>query len=308
MLNKLKFNNDTQKIMFEVIISLLPAVFYKVYTFGWLGLFALVTLLTTALVTEKVLAKALKVKSDLADYTSTITALLLFLAMNSNMTFLIYFIASFVAIGLGKMVYGGFAKNIFNPAMVGWCFVMISFPQFMTKHLDYTTTLSLTESLNIFIGSLSIDSYTSTTPLDEYKPFALLLLEIPEILILNLLTLAGGLYILIRKIISPVFPIALTIGTTFAILVFGYKFTEACQLFFLYGPIILAAFYIITDPVSSPSISKAQFVYSFCIGFIAILIAKFGTYPIGMAFAVLFMNAFNFILDKTFIKGKQKND
>lgn len=307
MFNKLTFKNDTQRIMFEVIISLLPAVLYKVYSFAWFGLFSLSTLLVTAFITEKILAKILNIKSNLADYSSIITAILLFLALNCNMTFFIYFIASFTAVGLGKMVYGGFAKNIFNPAMVGWCFVMISFPQFMTKHLDYSAIVNFNESLNIFLGTLSIDSYTSATPLDEYKPFHLLLLEIPAIFNLNMLILAGGCYLLARKIISPVFPIALSLGVVVALVAFSFKFIEATTLFFLYGPIILAGFYIVTDPVSSPSLPKAQFVFSFFVGFIAILIAKYGTYPIGIAFAVVFMNSFNFILDQLFNKGKLRN-
>lgn len=288
--------------MFEVIISLLPAVFYKIFIFGWLGIFSFATILATALATEKLSAKILKVKSNLGDFSSTVTALLLFLSLYPNMTFFIYFIATFVAIGLGKMIYGGFAKNIFNPAMVGWCFAMVSFPQFMTKHLDYNAVLTFNESWNIFAGTLSIDSFTSTTPLNEYKPFHLLFLKIPQIFNLHMLILAGGIYLLARKIISPIFPIALSLGIAFAIFIFGFKFIEACHLFFIYGPVILAAFYIITDPVSSPSIRKAQFVFSFCIGFIAIFIAKMGTYPVGMAFAVLFMNSFNFILDNLFTK------
>lgn len=304
----INFKTDSQRIMFEVIASLIPAVLYKVYIFGWLGLFSLATLLITALLTEKTCAKLLDLKSDLADYTSCITALLLFLALYPNMTFFIYFTAAFIAIALGKMVYGGFAKNIFNPAMVGWCFAMVSFPQFMTKHVDYNLTLSLTETLQILAGSLSIDSYTSTTPLNEYKPYHEIILQVPAIFNLHMLILAGGLYLVIRKIISPIFPIALSIGVAAGIYIMGFKFIEASYLFFIYGPVILAAFYIITDPVSSPSLPKAQFIYSFFIGLIAIIIAKIGNYPVGMAFAVLFMNSFNFILDKIFTKGELKND
>lgn len=321
MLKSINFKNDTQRIMFEVIASLIPAVIYKTYVFGWLGVFAITTLLIAAIITEKTFAKVLNLKSDLGDYTSIITAILLFLTLSCNLTAFIYFIASFVAIGLGKMIYGGFAKNIFNPAMVGWCFVMVSFPQFLTKHLDYSTTLNFTDSLNIFLGLTNVDTYTSATPLNFFKIDSYtsasptitqhhleeLLPAVPQILYLNLITLAGGLYILARRIISPVFPIALALGTLTALLSFDYDvdFIVTAELYFLYGPAILAAFYIVTDPVSSPSISRAQFVFSFFIGFISILIAKMGSYPIGMAFAVIFMNSFNFILDKTFATRKQ---
>jgi electron transport complex protein RnfD len=298
----LNFKNDTQKIMMMVILSILPAVIFKVYTFGFLGLLSLLTLVITALVTEKVLAKVLNIKDDLADYTSLITAILLFMSLNCNMSFFVYFIASVVSIGLGKMVYGGFAKNIFNPAMVGWCFIMLSFPQYMTKHIDPTTSLNLIESLKVFFAFNNVDSLTQATPLTQYK------LEggfnaVQSLAIINLLTLAGGLFLVAKKVITPIFPIAMFVGLIFSSFLFNYDMATSLQAFGLYGPFILAAFYIITDPVSSPSLPKAQAFYSFAIAFVAVLIAKFGVYPVGIAFAVVFINSFNFILDKLFNKG-----
>lgn len=298
-----KFKNDTQKLMFEVVVSLTPAIAYKVFTFGFLGLLSFLTLVITAILTERAISKILKVEDNILDFSSIITAILLFLALSCNMSIFVYIIASFVSIGLGKMVYGGFAKNIFNPAMVGWCFVMISFPQFMTKHVDYSLSLNLEQSLNIFLGLSNVDSITQATPLTQYKTLFSNFTEVSEILITNILILLGGLYLIARKIISYIFPVFMFIGVLFSLYVFNYDITKSIEVFILYGPFILAVFYIITDPVSSPSIPKAQAAYSFLIGFISILIAKFGVFPVGIAFAVLFMNSFNFILDKIFNKG-----
>ena len=303
MLN-LKFKNDTQKIMFEVTASLIPAVLYKVFVFGWLGLFSLMTLLATALIAERLLSKALKIKHDLADFTAAITAILLFLALNCNMHAFVYFTASFIAIGLAKAVYGGFAKNIFNPAMVGWCFVMLSFPQYMTKHLEFSNNINFVESLNIFFTFYNIDALTQATPLTEFKVNDVFSISNP-IFTTNMLILAGGVYILIRNIINFVFPTMFTLGLIAALVVFNYDLYKGFEMFVFYGPMILGAFYIITDPVSSPSLKHAQALYSFAIAFIAVLIAKLGAYPIGLAFAVIFMNSFNFILDKTFATRKQ---
>jgi len=299
----LNFKNDTQKIMFEVLISLLPAILYKLYIFGRLGALSLITLTVVALTTEKSLSKLLKIKSDLGDYTSLITAVLLFLALNCNMHAFIYIVASFIAVGLGKIVYGGFAKNIFNPAMVGWCFVMISFPQYMTKHVDYNSSINFIESLRVFFSFYNIDSLTQATPLTQYKHDNSVFEANCMLATLNILTLIGGLYLIAKRVISYIFPLFMSLGVILALFVFNYDIIQASKLFFLYGPIILAAFYIITDPVSSPSLAKSQMVYSFAIGFISILIAKLGAFPVGVAFAVLLMNSFNFILDKAFNKG-----
>ncbi|HAG52894.1 MAG TPA: hypothetical protein DCL21_03810 [Alphaproteobacteria bacterium] len=299
----LSLKNDTHKIMFEVIISLIPAILYKVYIFGWLGAFSLITLIATALITEKALSKILQIKSDLGDYSSLITAILLFLALNCNMHAFIYIMASLVAIGLGKIVYGGFAKNIFNPAMVGWCFVMISFPQYMTKHIDYNNSINFIDSLRVFFSFYNIDSLTQATPLTQYKHDQGLFDSNCMIATLNILTLIGGLYLIAKRVISYIFPLFISLGVIVALFTFDYELFAASSLFFLYGPIILAAFYIITDPVSSPSLVKSQMVYSFMIGFVSILIAKLGVFPIGVAFAVLLMNSINFILDKVFNKG-----
>lgn len=298
----LNIKNDTQKIMLLVILSILPAVVYKVFVFGFLGLFSFTILILTALVSEKILAKILNIKDDLADYTSLITAILLFMSLNCNMSFFVYFVASFVAIALGKMVYGGFAKNIFNPAMVGWCFIMLSFPQYMTKHIDPTTTLNFIESLKVFFAFSDVDSLTQATPLTQYKLSGGFNIS-ENLAIINLLTLAGGLFLVAKKVISTIFPTAMFIGLIFSSFIFNYDMAVSLQAFCLYGPFILAAFYIITDPVSSPSLPKAQALYSFAVAFIAILIAKMGVYPVGIAFAVIFMNSFNFILDKAFNKG-----
>lgn len=298
----LNFKNDTQKIMMLVILSILPAVIYKVFVFGFLGLFSLATLILTALATEKILAKILNIKDNLADYTSLITAILLFMSLNCNMSFFVYFIASFIAISLGKMVYGGFAKNIFNPAMVGWCFVMLSFPQYMTKHIDLQASLSFIESIKVFFAFSDIDSLTQATPLTQYKlqnGFSIS----QSLAMINLLTLAGGLFLVFKKVISPIFPVAMFFGLAVSLSIFDYDVISGLIAFIAFGPFILAAFYIITDPVSSPSLPQAQAFYSFAIAFIAILIAKMGVYPVGIAFAVIFMNSFNFILDKAFNKG-----
>lgn len=311
-----KFKNDSQKIMFIVVATLIPAVAYKIFVFKWLAVFALSTLVITALLTEKLLSKLLGVKYNLKDYTALITALLLFLALNSNMNVFIYFVAAFISIALAKVIYGGFTKNIFNPAIVGWCFVMLSFPQYMTKHINYDENLNIgfKQSAQVFFADKSVDSYTSATPLTQYRKITKYaergnVLELPKnepkgLLIINLLTLAGGLVLILTKTITYVMPLFMFTGLAAALLVFKYPFYEAFIVYALYGPFILGAFYIITDPVSSPSLKRSQAIYAFAIGFVALLIAKLGAYPIGVAFSVLLMNSFNYILDNYFAHKK----
>lgn len=312
-----KSKTSTPKIMLFVIISLLPAIIYKVYVFSLLAILSLLSLLVSCIVTEIVFSKVLKQKPNLKNYTTIITALLLFLAFNPNMPYFVYIIAGFVAIFLGKLVYGGLGKNIFNPAMVGWCFVMLSYPQFMTKHIHSTHDISISEQLEIFTNQKNtIDSYSQATPLGEYKSYVKydsfseasapnikqiandLISYNQQTLILNILILIGGLSLLALKVINYIIPSFFIIGTFISCLILGYEVIPAFKLFITTGPFILAAFYIITDPVSSPNLRLSQILYSFIIAFISILIAKYGAYPIGVAFATIFTNAWVFILDK----------
>lgn len=305
-----KFKTKTQQIMFEVAISLIPAVLYKVYMYGFIAVFALLTILITCIVTEIIAGKVLKIKSNILDFSSIVSALILFIALNPNMPIGVYIIASIICIGLGKMVYGGLGKNIFNPAMVAWCFIMISFPQYMTKfaHVDIPVTLNHAYSIFMGIGSIdsidSIDSISQATPLGIYKDQHAINIPL-QIAELNLLILLGGIYLFIRSIVSYIFPLFLTLGTILAIYIFDGK--QAMELFFFAGPFTLAAFYIITDPTSSPNFKPAQAIYSFCIGFLSILIAYKGAYPVGVAFATLIMNSFVFLLDKPFRKKDINN-
>ena len=314
---------SSQRIMIETSLSLMPAVLFKIYTIGWLAVFSFITLVSSCLLTELIFTKLAKKEIQLKDFSSVVSALLMFLAFNSNMPFFVYAIAGVVCIFLGKMIYGGLGKNIFNPAMVGWCFSMISFPQFMTKHLDTSKTVDFLQAIKIFTHNINVDAISQATPLTSFKSnvdsishatnLGSLSHDIlqsftnypQDLLILNILILAGGIFLILRSIINITMPLFLFLGVIVGIFIFDAQLINSAKMFILTGPIILTAFYIVTDPATSPNIKIAQSLFSFLVGLVGILIAYKGAYPIGIAFATLIMNSFVFILDQLFTKKRK---
>lgn len=310
-------NNTTPRIMLLVSLTLVPAVLYKIIIYSWFGLFSFCCTVTSCLIFEIILSKILKSPAKINDFSALLTALLLFLALNSNSPYFVYLSASLSAIGLAKLSYGGLGHNLFNPAMIGWCFVMLSFPQYMTKHYDFNKSITFNQAQHVFLNNNVIDSYSSATPLSQFKSLLYspqkiektagqnLAQKNTKLIILNVLILAGGLLLLALRIISSIFPIFLISGSLSAIAILNYNFVDSSILYLLTGPFILASFYIITDPVTSPNLKTAQAIYAFIIGFLAIIIARLGSYPIGMAFAVIFNNAFVPIYDKICLRIRQ---
>ncbi|MCP4355048.1 MAG: RnfABCDGE type electron transport complex subunit D [Proteobacteria bacterium] len=295
---------SSQRIMIETSLSLMPAVLFKVYTIGWLAVFSLITLTLSCLLTEFVFTKLAHKKTSIKDFSSLVSALLMFIAFNANMPFFVYAIAGIVCVFLGKMIYGGLGKNIFNPAMIAWCFAMISFPQFTTKHLAPSETVDFAQSIKIFLHHINVDAISQATPLTTFK--ANIIEAIPQdLLILNILILAGGIFLLFRSIINLTPVLFLFLGVIFGIFIFDAQIVNPVKLFILSGPIILTAFYIVTDPATSPNVKLAQAVFSFLVGLIGILISYKGAYPIGIAFATLIMNSFVFILDDIFTRKRK---
>lgn len=312
MIGILKNNNEplsSKRIMIEVTASLVPAIAFKIYSIGWLAVFSLSTIILSCLLSEIIFSKVLKTESKISDISSLVTAVILFLCFNANMPYFIYIIASVVSIVLGKIVYGGLGKNIFNPAIVGWCFSMISFPKYMTTHINPTEHVDFLESAKIFSNISNVDAISQATPMGTFKTLNFAhFVNIPDqLFIINLLILLGGLFLVRRGIINLIMPMFLCLGIIIGLSIFNsYDFKVASNLYFISGPVMLAAFYIVTDPATSPNLKPAQALYSLLIGFIGILIAYKGAYPIGIAFATLIMNSFVFLLDSLFTKSYKK--
>jgi electron transport complex protein RnfD len=312
-------------IMFNVIFALVPAFAFSLIFFGVGALIVTSVAIVSCVIFEYLLAKyVLKIEPSIKDGSAILTGLLLAFNVPSNLPIWIIILGSLVAIGIGKMSFGGLGKNPFNPALVGRVFLLISFP------VQMTSWPKVVESRFAYL-----DATTGATPLSILKeglkngePMSKLMDQIPEYSQLFLgnmggslgeisaaALLLGGLYLIWKKIITWQIPVSI-IGTVVLFtgllwLIDPEKFAD--PLFHLLaGGIILGAVYMATDMVSSPMTGKGQIIFGVGIGLLTMVIRLFGAYPEGVSFAILIMNAFVPLIDK-YVKPKRfgeviKND
>ena len=320
-----KKTNSVSQIMLWVIVATLPGLFALIYFFGFGVLINLVIACTTALVTESIILKLRQrpVIPILWDGSALVTAWLLALALPPILPWWMTVLGTAFAIVFAKHVYGGLGNNIFNPAMIGYVLLLISFPLEMTTWLPpqelAANPLNFTESLMIiFSGSasnaatveslkLGIDGFTMATPLDHIKTQLAQGYLIPEAQTapiisglsgvgwqwVNIAFLTGGLVLTFKRIIGWQIPAGVLLGMGLISLPLFFASNDH-YLFPMFhgfaGATMLGAFFIATDPVTASTTPKGRWIFGIGIGAITILIRTFGGYPDAIAFAVLLMN------------------
>ncbi|HDH96408.1 MAG TPA: RnfABCDGE type electron transport complex subunit D [Proteobacteria bacterium] len=317
----IRARDDTSRIMLSVILALLPASIWGVYLFGPPALLTLTLSVAFCLAFEAASQKLLGKPVTLWDLSAAVTGVLL--AMNLPPTSPWWLIAAgaFVAMFFGKHVYGGLGHNIFNPALVGRVFLLISFPAQMTSWAVPRPPF----------GTGHIDAITSATVLGEIKTSLMVTGKIGyistpvwDLVIGNtggsrgemsaLLLLVGAAFLLARRIISWHTRVAF-VGTVLVMATVGHLFYPdkvAHPLIHLFGGgLILGAFFMATDYVTTPITPLGKLVFGIGCGFITFVIRQFGGYPEGVSFAILLMNATTPLIDsyirpRVFGTGKAK--
>ena len=291
---------STRSLMCDVVIALMPAVVVSIVFYGWSELLVLGVSVASCVLLEWLITRFMFRKpSTIGDHSAVVTGILLALNLPPTTPWWVVFIGAVVAIGVAKMTFGGLGQNVFNPALVGRVFLLVSFPTYMTRW-------------EIPNGLFGADAVTGATPLGTVKEGLLAGGKLSEILspdylhmlfvniggsageISALALLAGFVYLLVRKVIKP--HITLSIWATVAVvsLIFWLcapeRFTD--PLFnLLTGGMILGSCFMATDYVTSPMSVVGGIIYGIGIGFITMMIRYFGSYPEGMSFAILLMNA-----------------
>ena len=299
---------STKKIMYSVIIALMPAFLFSIYYFGFNAVRVTLISVAACVLVEWLIQKFLiKGPCTIADGSAIITGILLAFNLPSNIPAWMVIIGSIVAIGIGKMSFGGLGNNPFNPALVGRVFMLISFPVAMTT---WPTPQPL-------FGGAAIDALTGPTLLgyvkeglsqgvsaenlimyDNIKGFIYSgsLGEIGSIAVI-----IGGLFLIIRKVIdwqTPVIIIAtVAIVSTICWLIDPVQFVHPFIHIFG-GGLMLGAFFMATDMATSPMTMKGKIIFSIGVGALTIIIRLWGAYPEGMSFAILIMNAFVPLINK----------
>jgi len=299
--------DSVSKNMTGVIIALVPALLVGLYFFGLGALVVTLTAVASCVLFEYLIQKfMLKGSNTVMDGSAALTGLLLALNLPSNIPAWMVVIGSLVAIGIGKMSFGGLGNNPFNPALIGRVFLLISFPVEMTTwprpvpfsaaYLDAETaptTLAMIKdhfgeipsTLDLFIGNMG-------GSLGEISAVAILI---------------GLVYLLVKKIITWHIPVSIlaTVFVFTGILNLANPELYASPVVHLFsGGLMLGAVFMATDYVTSPMNPRGMLVYGVGIGIITVVIRAFGAYPEGVSFAILIMNAFTPLIN-TYIKPKR---
>jgi len=303
--------------MLWVLIALLPGCITMIWQFGYGVLFNIIICLSTAVAAEAWMLKlrGRHIKPFISDLSAVVTALLLALALPTIAPWWLPFVGTLIAIVIAKHLYGGLGYNPFNPAMVAFAVLMVSFPKSMTVWVLPSSLLAndigLADTAQLVFNSLSsspiIDSITAATPLDEMKTRLNLSQTTDEIRHatifsniagegwqwVSLAYLAGGCLLIGKKVISWHIPVSLLAGLFIASSI-AYLFEPSISpspLFHLLsGGAMLGAFFIATDPVTAATTLKGRIIYGLLIGLMSYIIRTWGGYPEGIAFAVLLIN------------------
>lgn len=290
-----------------VIIALIPALLAGLYFFGLGALIVTLTAVISCMLFEFLIQKyLLKGSITINDGSAAVTGLLLALNLPSNIPLWMIVIGSLVAIGIGKMSFGGLGNNPFNPALVGRVFLLISFPvamttwpkpvPFTTEYLDAETGPTVLAMIKGKFGEMPsiLDLFTGNMggSIGEISAVAILI---------------GLVYMLIRKIITWHIPVSILVSVfVFAgILNFVNPDEYATPLVHLLsGGLMLGAVFMATDYATSPMNPRGMIVYGIGIGLITVVIRAFGAYPEGVSFAILIMNGFTPLINR-YIKPKR---
>lgn len=289
--------------MYAVILALLPAVLVSLYQFGLGALIVLAVSIGICVLTEWLVAKFFFGQQDVSitDGSAVLTGLLLAMNLPSNLPAWIVAIGAVVAIGVGKMSFGGLGGNIFNPALVGRVFLLIAYPAQMTlwpeggQLTSYTDATTGATPLGIISGVMHNAPGVSL----EQLPTSLELflgLNMGSLGEVSALALLLGLgYLLYQRVITWHIPISV-LGSAFLFGGIMYlvdpSHYPAPHLHLLTGGMMLGAIFMATDYVTSPMSKRGQLVYGVSIGLLTMIIRLWGAYPEGMSFAILIMNAF----------------
>ena len=286
-------NFRTNRIMLDVVIALLPALAVGVWMLGIRALLVTLLCIVTSVAAEWLYSVVTRTRNTIVDGSAVVTGLLLAMTLPHTVPYWQAALGSVFAIIIVKALCGGLGQNIFNPALAARAFLMLIYPVGLTRYY-----------------ALGVDAVTTATPLHHMVMPAL-----PEETLLDmflgrcpgsigelsaLALLLGGVYLIIRKVISIRIP-ASYLGTV-AVLTLIFHKTDAPIQWMLYsllsGGVMLGAIFMATDYATSPATAWGQVVYGIGCGVLTVIFRYFGIFPEGVTYAILLMNAFVWVIDR----------
>lgn len=306
----LKQPQTSAQVMRDVIYALIPATLAGIWLFGPGALLVLAAAIAGCMLGEYWFSPLEERFTRLHDASAALTGLLLGLTLPPALPMWMAFVGGLFAIGLGKIMWGGLGQNQFNPALLGRAFLMATFPTAMT-------TWSPPGQLAIYKSNLALpfmrgdyDAITAATPLGLMK-FQHQSTNLIDLIIGTtagsigetsaILLLLGGMYLILKRALDWRIPIGiiLTVAIFSSMLWLSNAAKFPDPLFAIHsGGLMLGAWYMATDPVTSPIAPKGAWIFAFGIGLLIVLIRVFGGFPEGVMYAILLMNAVNPLIDK----------
>ena len=310
-------------IMRNVVYALLPIAAFAVYQFGISALALIITVVFSCLLTEYFFNRLAGRPATLSDYSATITGLLLALTLPPGFPLWMGAVAGFIAIALGKSLFGGLGFNIFNPALVGRAFVQAAFPVAITtwtpgftagrfhEFIPSTLTLPLMEPAPVgdWVKSVAVDSFSGATPLalQKFEGVSTSTVDLFTGMTAGsagetsaLLILACGCYLAIRRMMDWRIPVAILLSAAITAGLFNFiggdKYPE--PLFVLFsGGLMLGALFMATDMVGSPVTPLGVWIFGIVIGVVTVIIRLFGGLTEGVMYAILLANALSPLIE-----------
>ena len=284
-------NFKTSRIMLDVVIALLPGLAVGVWVLGIRALFVTLVCVASAVASEWLYSLITRKRQTVIDCSAIVTGLLLAMTLPHTVPYWQAAVGSVFAIILTKALCGGLGQNVFNPALAARAFLMLINPVGLTRYVGVDGVSSATPLHHMVMPALPeeslLDMFLGNCPgsIGELSAVALL---------------AGGVYLVCRKVISPRIPLAY-IGTV-AVLTLVFHKTEAPVEWMLYsllsGGLMLGAVFMATDYATSPATPKGQWIYGLGCGVLTVVFRYFGIFPEGVTYAILLMNALVWIIDR----------
>ena len=324
----IRADESTRSIMLDVLVALSFPLAVAVYFFGWRALTLTAFSVTCCIIFEYIYCKLLKKPSTLGDFSAPVTGALLCFLMPVSASYGLVALGAFFAIVVVKQLYGGLGKNFLNPALAAYAFLAgfrsltVYVTPLMEKHLPIWGAFDISDAIRATPLSYLKDAEqlsVSGLPWEEFNLTNLFLGQIPGGLgeVSSALLLLGGIYLIIRKVITPRIPAAF-LGTV-ALLTYlfpptafrdhGHFFSrvdpgvfsgafEFMLFHLLSGSLILGAVFMATDPSTSPVTPRGQWLYGIGCGLLTVFFRTFGAVPEGVCYAILLMNALVWVLDR----------
>ena len=309
---QVRTNMDTKRIMLNVMLALLPSLLAAAYEFGFKPVLMVAVSMSSAVFYEWAYRRLMKKSSTIFDFSACLTGMLVAMTLPTAAPWWLPLIGNFFAIVIVKQLYGGLGKNFVNPALASRAFLIASYAGIMTNWVSPR--------------AMGLDAVTMATPMtylyagepmpDYYNYRNLLLGIMPGCFgeACKIALLLGGVYLIIRKIISWRIPVSYIGTVAVLMLIFGHEgYDNFSWMMYniLSGGLILAAFFMATDYATSPVTLPGQLLYGVGCGALTVLIRYFGSYPEGVTYSILIMNICTWAIDKAFRRrqfGVSKED